>query len=91
MNPITDVDGGYCISCGRSLERQDASGQKYFYVIYSSNLGPYCCNECIPNNTSHPVPGLSDFTDAEIANEFHWRVMQKLGDQTVGVGIGPKE
>jgi hypothetical protein len=30
---------------------------------------------------------LSDFTDAEIAREYHARALQKLGDQTKVVGF----
>lgn len=35
-------------------------------------------------------PSLSDFTDAEIAQEHHNRMMKKLGDPRVGVGVSLK-
>jgi hypothetical protein len=35
----------------------------------------------------HKVGTLSDFSDDEIAQEYHWRMMQKLGDPRVAVSF----
>lgn len=32
------------------------------------------------NGWLHQVGALADFTDDEIAREYHWRMVQKLGD-----------
>ncbi len=33
----------------------------------------------------HEKKALSEFSDDEIAREYHWRMMQKLGDPRIGV------
>lgn len=33
----------------------------------------------------HKVGSLSQFTEEEIAREYHWRAMKKLGDPRIGV------
>ena len=41
---------------------------------------------CICSRVSHPK-SLSDYSDAEIAREYHSRCLRVLGDQSVGVSV----
>lgn len=47
---------------------------------------PKLCNPKEPR-PEQPIYGLSQFSDGEIAREHHCRMMNKLGDQSVGVSV----
>jgi len=57
-------------------------------MILCSAPGCQTTAGCVCNSVSRAArPSLSDFTDEEIAREHGWRMMRRLGDQSVGVSV----